>query len=171
MQIEIILDVSGNRKTEVCIGVSEAVSFIKSLPRGKVGDKMQLKVDGRSTAYADAPRWYIGQYFAGNCDYNVPVLLSAESINFVYNSTSPIHEVIKMANAWAYVNGSKRTHRLNTDGSYINLEYAEVVIATDCKVYPGHPYGLSYNGKDYAFFETFRQLAASLVAHDIELLE
>ena len=170
MQIEIILDVDGNRKTEVCIDVSEAVSFIKSLPRSKVGDKMQLKVDGRSTAYADAPRWYIGQYFAGNCDYNVPVLLSAESINFVYNSTSPIHDVIRVANAWAYVNKPKRTHKLS-DGSYINLEYAEVVIATDCKVYPGHPYGLSFNGTDYAYFETLRQLAEALVTHDIELLE
>ena len=170
MQIEIILDVSGNRKTEVCIGVSEAVSFIKSLPRSKVGDKMQLKVDGRSVAYADAPRWYTGQYFAGNCDYNVPVLLSGESSNFVYNSTSSIHEAIKLANAWAYVNKPKRAHKLS-DGNRIDLEYGEVVIDTDCKVYPEHPYGLSYNGKDYAYFETFRQLAAALIAHDIELLE
>lgn len=170
MQIEIILHVSGNRKTEVFTEVSAAVEFIKSLPLSKVGDKMQLKVDGRSTAYADAPRWYTGQYFAGNCDYNVPVLLSAESINFVYNSTSPIHDVIRVANAWAYVNKPKRAHKLS-DGNRIDLEYAEVVINTDCKVYPEHPYGLSYNGKDYAYFETFRQLAAALIAHDIELLE
>lgn len=170
MQIEIILDVSGNRKTEVCIGVSEAVSFVKSLPRSKVGDKMQLKVDGRSVAYADAPRWYTGQYFAGNCDYNVPVLLSGESINFVYNSTSPIHEIIKVANAWAHVNKPKRTHKLS-DGKRINLEYAVALIATDCKVYTDQPYGLSFNGTDYAYFETFRQLAAALIVHDIELLE
>lgn len=170
MQIEIILNVSGNRKTEVFTDASAAVEFIKSLPRSKVGDKMQLKVDGRSVAYADAPRWYTGQYFAGNCDYNVPVLLSGESINFVYDSTSLFHQVIKVANAWAYVNKPKRTHKLS-DGKRINLEYAVALIATDCKVYPEHPYGLSYNGKDYAYFETFRQLAAALITHDIELLE
>lgn len=170
MQIEIIMNVSGNRKTEVFTDASAAVEFIKGLPMSKVGEKMQLKVDGQYKAYFDAPRWYDGVYFAGNCDYNVPVLLNAESINFVYNSTSPINEVIKVANTWAYVNRTKRAHKLS-DGNRIDLEYAEVTIATDCKVYPGHPYGLTYNGTDYAYFESFRQLAAALVVHDIELLE
>lgn len=170
MQIEIILHVSGNRKTEVFTEVSAAIEFVSKLSPSKVGDKMQLRAAGKPVAYFDAPRWYTGQYFAGNCDYNVPVLMDSESINFVYNSTSPIHEIIKVANRWAHVNKPKRIHKLS-DGNRIDLGYGAVEIATDCKVYPGHPYGLSYNGKDYAFFETFRQLAASLVAHDIELLE
>lgn len=150
--------------------VDDAIECIKNRSHCTIGESVSIRLDGKSIAFINGPSWFSCQQFADDCEYFADVILSPDTMNFLYDAKHPLMPLVRAVNEWAGVNVPQRRHSL-TDGTNISYAGAELKVLYGCTTYLSFPLGLSYDGgKTAVYCKTMDEVARELRELDIVLM-